>query len=802
MGVGGDAARGPPLRSPSTLPRREDDTVDDLSRTPVDASPELLRQQSVLARFGELALRCEDLDEILGEACRLVGEALCTELAKVLELSPDGLSLRVRAGVGWTAGVVGHVSIPLSDATSEGHTVRTGSPTISPDIDAETRFRYPDVLIAHGVRAVANVVILGAKGRAPFGVLQVESRVERQFTDNDTAFLKSYANLIAAAVDRITTIAALRDTQARLQRGLDQQEVALETGLIGFFEWDGEAALLKGDRRLAAFFGLAPEEVSRGLPLDRYIARVHPDDRGTVRTTDRDVLVAEDYVKQLRTLLPDGTLHWLLVRGRMTSRPGTRSVRLAGTAVDISASKAADQRLRQTEQRFRGFAENSADTLWITDAAAEKLDYLSPAFTPMFGEAQEAVLSDLRRWRDLVHPADRDAALRGIARVSAGEATAIEHYRVIRPVDGAMRWIRDTAFAIRDEHGVLQHVAGVSQDISDIAQAQAELTDSERRFRTLVEGVPLFVWRSGSAGCMWTTRQWEDYTGQTMRESLGWGWLEAVHPDDREPVLASCLASQPAGGLAVDHRIRRASDGTYRWHQARCVPVHGPAIGDGTVGPIVGWLGTTSDIDDLKRLQGQQQVLLAELQHRTRNLLAVVRSIANRSFAHRPERREFDTRLAAIGRVQGFLSRNRGWSVVIGELIRAELDAHRAESMARVVLEGPDVELPGDIAQPFALAVHELATNAVKYGAFATSSGRLDVRWWVAGPRDDARLVLDWRESGVAIMAQPERMGYGRELIERALPYQLRAETRLAFTPDGVHCALSVPLGGSQPEGQ
>ena len=776
--------------------------MDDISRPQADASSGLLKQQTVLARFGELALRSEDLDEILEEACRLVGEALGTELANVVELSSNGLSLLVRAGVGWDPGVVGEIAMPLFDDTSAGHTLKAGCPTISPDIDAETRFRYPSFLVEHGVKAAANVLILGAKGRPPFGVLQVDSRVKRQFTDDDTAFLKSYANLIAAAVDRIATIADLRDTQARLQKGLDQQEVALETGLIGFFEWDSEAALLKGDRRLAAFFGLDPAAASCGLPLDRYIVRVHPEDRAAVRWSGSDGPGNSDYVRQLRILLPDGTRHWLLVRGRWTARPAGQGTLFTGTAVDISASKAADQRLRQSEERFRGFAENSADTLWITDAAAERLEYLSPAFTPMFGESQGAVLSDLRHWRDLALAADRDAALRGIARVMAGEATAIEHYRVVRPVDGALRWIRDTVFAIRDEQGALLHVAGVSQDISDIALAQAELTDSEHRFRTLVEGVPLFVWRAGTVGCAWTTRQWQDYTGQTMRESLGWGWLDAIHPEDREHVLASCLASQPPGGLAGEHRIRRGSDGSYRWHQARCVAVRGPSTVDEPAGPIVEWLGTTTDIDDLKRLQGQQEVLLAELQHRTRNLLAVVRSIANRSFAHRPERREFDTRLAAIGRVQGFLSRNRGWSVIIGDLVRAELDAHRGESMDRVTLEGPPVELPGNIAQPFALAVHELATNAVKYGAFAEPGGRLAVRWWLAGTGDATRLILDWRESGVPIASRPERLGYGRELIERALPYQLRAETRLDFAPDGVHCALAVPLGAGASEGR
>ena len=163
---------------------------------------ELLRQQTVLAKFGELALRSDDLDEILTEACRLVGEALGTDLAKVMELQEDGDTLLVRAGVGWTPGIVGEVTLKATENTSEGLALKTGEPMISPDIGKETRFKYPLFLIENGVRAVANVVIIGGHGKPPFGILQIDSREPRQFTDDDTAFLRSYANLIAAAVDR------------------------------------------------------------------------------------------------------------------------------------------------------------------------------------------------------------------------------------------------------------------------------------------------------------------------------------------------------------------------------------------------------------------------------------------------------------------------------------------------------------------------------------------------------------------------------------------------------------------------
>ena len=192
---------------------------DAISRKP----EELLRQQTTLARFGELALRSDDLDAILTEACRLAGDALGTDLAKVVELQEDGKTLLVRAGVGWNPGVVGKATITAEHDTSEGHALRTGEPMISPDIDKETRFRYSQFLIDNNVRAVANVLIIGGHGRPPFGILQIDSHVPRAFTEGDTLFLRSYANLIAGAVDRIRVVGEVRDGEASIRAALEER---------------------------------------------------------------------------------------------------------------------------------------------------------------------------------------------------------------------------------------------------------------------------------------------------------------------------------------------------------------------------------------------------------------------------------------------------------------------------------------------------------------------------------------------------------------------------------------------------
>jgi signal transduction histidine kinase/CheY-like chemotaxis protein len=322
-----------------------------MSLTDTDQRGEPLRQQTVLAKFGELALRSDDLDEILTEACRLVGEALGTDLAKVVELKAGGETLLVRAGVGWKPGIVGVTTIRATDDTSEAHAIRTGEPMISPDIDKEGRFSYPQFLIDNGVRAVANVVIIGGKDQPPFGILQVDSRTPRHFTGSDTDFLRSYANLIAAAVERLNAISALRNREARLRKSRDRQDAALRTGLIGFFDWDVPTNTVTADQRFACFYGLDPDVAAAGVPLDAILGLIHPEDRAGVEASVTDALVSlSDYRKEFRLVHRGGDVRWMLVRGHCYEQRDGRALHYTGTAVDVTASKLAEAALRRANE--------------------------------------------------------------------------------------------------------------------------------------------------------------------------------------------------------------------------------------------------------------------------------------------------------------------------------------------------------------------------------------------------------------------------------------------------------------------
>ena len=196
-----------------------------------DRSGELLRQRAALGRFGELALRSDDLDEILTEACDLVSDALGTQFAKVLACHENGTELLVRAGVGWNAGVVGHVRVATGHFSAAGHALHTGEPVISNDVEQESRFELPEFMRDHGIQAMVNVIILGPDGKPPYGVLEVDSRIQRQFNEDDTIFLRSYANLLSSAVERFKITKELRRWAEEKERLLDELQHRVKNNL-------------------------------------------------------------------------------------------------------------------------------------------------------------------------------------------------------------------------------------------------------------------------------------------------------------------------------------------------------------------------------------------------------------------------------------------------------------------------------------------------------------------------------------------------------------------------------------------
>jgi len=274
-------------------------------------------------------------------------------------------------------------------------------------------------------------------------------------------------------------------------------------------------------------------------------------------------------------------------------------------------------------------------------------------------------------------------------------------------------------------------------------------------------------------------------------------FLSGIHPDDRERVAAALGQSvDPAGdGVCdIEYRVVGVNGAFERW-----VSTRGKTVFEQD--RVVSFHGVVLDISQRKRAEQTNVMLIAELQHRTRNLLAVVGGLAEQTLASCKTLDDFAVpfrqQLATLSRVQALLSRGESSPVMISELVELELRALGARADGqRVIVDGPDVALPSRSVQILALGLHELATNARKHGALASPNGKLSVTWRVTETTAERRLVLLWEESGIVarVIADEERVGVGRTLIEESLPFQLDAETSLEIGSESVRCSVSMAL--------
>ncbi|HET6631611.1 MAG TPA: PAS domain-containing protein [Rhodanobacteraceae bacterium] len=626
----------------------------------------------------------------------------------------------------------------------------------------------------------------------------------------------------AAAIARIQALGARRldDTPAGLDAlRADLLAAAVELtgaakGAVFRLEDGGEALRLLAHHGLGtafvAHFSAAPANalwaplVQRGGAVAIEDVVVAPELRGSA---DRHVLLAEGIRACHCTplLARDGRL-----LGQLQvcfPQPHALPPRML-PLIDLLARQLADllereqlrAALQRSEERLHVTLKGGGLGAWSWDLDSNVVSW-SAGLEELHGLRAGEFDGSYESYLAAIHPEDRERLQACIDHAMAtGEPYDIEHRWIRR--DGRVIWIEGKGQVVRDAGGRPLRMAGVCMDISARKQAEQALRESERRQRALIEGIPQLVWRATGVGeCTWVSRQWVEYTGLSHDASLGLGWLDALHPDDRASTGVAWRKAQDTGVLDTEFRIFNAREKRCRWFQTRAHRVRS------IDGRATEWLGTCTEVDELRRLQDRQRVLVAELQHRTRNLLSVIHAMADKTLRASGSLQEFQDkfgdRLGALARVQGLLSRLRdGDRIAFDELVRTELSAHAAlETDARIVLDGPrGVALRSASVQTLAMALHELATNAVKYGALKQPRGRLTVRWRLQTSGEDGKpwLHVDWIESDVVMPAAARPQpggGSGRTLIEEGLPYQLDARTSYRLGRDGVHCsiALAVP---------
>lgn len=476
----------------------------------------------------------------------------------------------------------------------------------------------------------------------------------------------------------------------------------------------------------------------------------------------------------------------------------TEQQRVAILFKDIQPRKRTEAALRESEERFRAFVTASSDVVYRMSPDWSELQRLE-------GRAfRSATDQPNKTWLDrYIRPGDQAEVRAAIDRAIATRSIFELEHAVIRS-DGSLGWSLSRAVPTLTEWGEIKEWLGTASDVTARRKAETALRESEERLSQFGEASSNVLWMRDASTFQWVylTPAFETIYGLDRATAVAGdhmtSWVELIVPEDRERAVESLQRVRTGESVTFEYRVRRPSDGGIRWLRDTDFPMRDAA-------GAVCWIGGVGrDITEEKETAEHMSVLVAELQHRTRNLMGVVRATVDKTLRNSTDladfRARYGPRLAALARVQGLLSRlAEGERVSFDELIRSEVAALDGGA-SRVSMNGPAaIALRSSTVQIFALALHELATNALKYGALAQRQARLEIRWHVEypGPEDGPWLHVDWREHGVRMPSrddQPQGGGSGRELIERALPYQLGARTTYVMEADGIHCTIALPV--------
>ena len=725
------------------------------------------------------------------EAMRVLGQHLGVNRAQYHEIEPD--NEWIKPGGGYANGVPLHFNRSrmndfgafVREAYEAGRTLVVFDTELDARLDTAERAAFVGI----GVRAFIGVPLV--KNGRFVGLLGLDHATARSWSQAEIWLAEEVAERTWAAVARARAEADLQKSETHFR--------ALATvGSSSIYrmspDWH-EMRQLDGAAFLASTITATAAWVDTYIPLD---------ERPRVRGAIKQAIAAKGVFElEHRVLRANGSVGWTFSRAIPLLDDAGEILEWFGAATDVTARVKADQSFA------RLFQASPAPFLVLKPDA--------PHFT--IAEVNDAYLSATMRKRDEVvgrgifeaypnNPFDRTTGGVSILQASLEQVLASRQpdklpflkYAIERQ-DGTFeeRWWNPVNSAVIGDDGEVEALIHNANDVTEERRAELALRESERRLQVLMEGIPQLVWRTCDQGLWtWTSPQWLDFTGQTQEESRGQGWQHAVHPDDQEGAKLAWAEARPHGLLDIEYRVRRAADGAWLWHHTRSVPVRNED------GHIVEWLGTSTDVQLMKEFQERQVVLVGELQHRTRNLIAIVHATSENTARSSPDlnsfRTRFHARLEALARVQGLLSRlDDRDRVSFDELLKAELSAIGGDG-SKITLQGPpDIRLRSSTVQTLAMALHELATNAIKYGALRERAGRLTVSWRLEAEGEGRKpwLHVDWRETGVTIPPLGPTLpgsGHGRELIERALPYQLNAKTSYHLGPDGVHCTISLPV--------
>jgi len=599
--------------------------------------------------------------------------------------------------------------------------------------------------------------------------------------------LRDRNGAIEGAINCFQDITSYHAVAEELQRRNEDLEDFFNNGAVGLHIVNGEGIIVRANQAELSLLGYSADEY-----IGRHIAEFHAD-----APVIGDILhrlscgeKLESYPARLRA--KDGSIKQVVI----TSNGRFNEQKLVNTrcfTVDVTELREAEAAKRDSEERLA--ATYNAATIGIAEADADgRLLRVNDAICKMLGRSREQLLS--MTFFDYTQPQDAEEDRARYARLVAGELDSyVLRKRASRP-DGTTIYLDIHSSSVTNERG-FRYGVRVIQDVTVAKHLEDRLRESERHLRNLLEAMPAAVYTTDAEGHItFFNRAAVEMAGQTPQPGDLWcvTW-RLFHPDgtplphDQCPMAIALKEDRPVRGAEA---IAERPDGTRVPFIPYPTPLHDAD------GKLIGAINMLVDITERKQAENRQKTLIDELNHRVKNTLATVQSLAAQTARHATSAddlyRRLEARLLALSRAHDLLTQRHWEDAPLDLLVREVLFPISSDAAERVQIEGNSLDVSTRVALNLTMVLNELATNAAKYGALSTHQGCVSVRWEKAPRQDGTSLVLEWREAGGPAVAPPMTRGLGSRLMERCIERDLGGTFALSFAPEGVACRISIPL--------
>ena len=660
------------------------------------------------------------------------------------------------------------------------------------------------ILVALGIgMAACATVLLSAIPRAAFiymSVILIPTTLKCLLISQNSYLLLgtlalSYWGCLAALIAKTSRdLKERHDAELALAERDLQLALAARAGLVGSYAYDANTETVQISPGYAAIHGL-PEGTTE-ITRNEWLAHVHPRDVEQLEVLRNEALGDRqgEYNVDYRIVRRDGEVRWIESRGVILYGSKTRVRRLIGVKIDVTERKQAEALIKESKTRL-------ADALTAGQVIAFEWDAItslarrSDNAIDILGSDQESWAASLRNdFLDRVHPDDRNNLKTRIRELSPQTPSYALTFRYVRP-DGRSVWLEETARGEFDATGTLLRVKGLTRDMTERKLTESGLQASEARLAGILEiagdaiisidakqRITLF---NGAA---------ERLFGYSRGEMLGQS-IELLIPARHRTAHRKHI-EQFASGSDIARRMGKRQEVAGQRKTGEEFPTEASIS---KLKTSEGWIYTIvlRDISERKRAEERQRILVAELDHRVKNALATVSSVISHTGIGNRSVTDFVTALE--GRIRSMAATHEllgalWWQgVSLTELVRRELAPYAVRNNTKV--SGPEIMLRAEAGPAMAMVLHELATNAAKYGALSTKGGCVSVRWGRRLNGYPPRLVLEWREIGGPRVIAPGNPSYGTSTIRDLIPYEFGGTVDLVFAQEGVQCRLELPTG-------